>query len=284
VGSYLIARRAGGEWLLRMEDLDTPRVVAGAADDILSTLETLGLCWDREVVWQSRRSHLYQEALDRLIRDGWAYPCGCSRTEIARIATASAEGGHAAPYPGTCRLGLPPGKEPRAFRVRAPATPIRFHDQVQGEQIQDVSCIYGDFVVRRADGPFAYHLAVVVDDAAAGVTDVVRGADLLDATPCHIHLQTLLGLQEPRYAHLPLVTGPAGAKLSKRDAAVSLTSGRNLARDGGSLLWATLRFLGQRPPQALYGASAADVLAWGRSFFDSSAIPRSGGPFTMERQ
>lgn len=276
VGSWLFARRAGGEWLLRMEDLDTPRIVPGAADDILRTLESLGLVWDREVVWQSRRLRLYEEAFQRLQDAGWLYPCGCSRTEIARIATAS---GDAIVYPGTCRNGLQTGKNPRAFRVRTAEQPLHFYDLVQGEQQQNLSRTCGDFVVRRADGPFAYHLAVVVDDAESGVTDVVRGADLLDATVCHLHLQNLLGFPTPSYAHLPLVTGPDGTKLSKRDSAVSFGKGRRLDREGGELLAAALRFLGQRPPEHLRGAPVAEVLAWGISAFDPCRIPREGGPF-----
>jgi glutamyl-Q tRNA(Asp) synthetase len=282
VGSFLSARRGGGEWLLRLEDLDAPRVVPAAADDILSTLEILGLYWDRQVVRQSERIDAYQEALVRLQEAGWAYPCGCSRSEIVRASSASAGGGPGGAYPGTCRCGLPPGKSPRAYRVRSPLEPIRFRDRVQGEVLQDVERHWGDFVVRRADGPFAYHLAVVVDDAAAAITEVVRGADLLDATPCHIHLQSLLGLETPAYAHLPLVTDPGGKKLSKKESAVSLAAGRDLGRDGGRLLWGALLFLGQGPPLELRSSPATEVLAWGVSCFDMSRVPMSCGPFPVE--
>ena len=272
VGSWALARRARGMWLLRMEDLDTPRVVPGMADDILRTLEVLGLTWDGEIVWQSRRTDAYQAALEELRRRGAVYPCGCSRAEIARIASAPHGDGELV-YPGTCRSGLPPGKEPRAFRVRVGEGAVCFSDTVQGEQCQELARACGDFVVKRADGPFAYHLAVVVDDAAAGVNQVVRGADLLASTPRQIFLLQLLGLPTPTYAHLPLVTGPAGAKLSKRDNAVSLAAGRDLGRDGGRLLLAALRFLGQDPP-LLPHASCAEILAWTRATFDPARVPR----------
>ncbi|HEY5974800.1 MAG TPA: tRNA glutamyl-Q(34) synthetase GluQRS, partial [Geobacteraceae bacterium] len=207
VGSYLAARSVGGRWLLRMEDLDQPRVVPGMADDILRTLEMLGFVWDGEVVWQSRRTEAYQAALDRLSSLGVVYPCGCSRTEISRIASAPHGSGELV-YPGLCRSGLVAGKVPRAIRVLVPAREIAFQDGILGRFTQDLAATCGDFVVKRADGPFAYHLAVVVDDAAAGVTQVTRGADLLDSTPRQLYLQELLGLSHPIYNHLPLVCGP----------------------------------------------------------------------------
>lgn len=279
LGSYLLARRAGGRWLLRIEDLDAPRIVPGAADDFLRTLEALGFRWDGEVVYQSRRLEAYEAALAALAAAGQVYGCGCSRAEVARSASAPHPGEEGPVYPGTCREGLPPGRRPRAFRVRVPEEPVGFADGVAGWVCRNLALSAGDFVVRRADGPFAYHLAVVVDDAAAGVTQVVRGADLLGSTPRQLHLQRLLGLPEPEYGHLPLVTAPDGSKLSKRDAAVSLAAGRDLARQGGPLLLAALRFLGQRPPLELRGAPAAAVLGWAEESLEPAAIPRGPAPF-----
>ncbi|KAF0219879.1 MAG: glutamyl-Q tRNA(Asp) [Geobacteraceae bacterium] len=280
VGSYLMAKRGGGLWLLRMEDLDTPRVVPGMADDILRTLEALGFQWDGEVIRQSQRTDAYQAALGRLMEKGLAYPCGCSRAEIARIASAP-HGKEGEPvYPGTCRHGLPPGKPPRAVRVRVTEEPIVFEDCIMGRvrEALDRSC--GDFVVRRADGPFAYHLAVVVDDAEQGVNQVVRGSDLLFSTPRQIYLQRLFGYKTPAYCHLPLVTGPGGAKLSKRDNAVSLSAGRDLCKDGGALLLAALRFLGQSPPFPA-AAPCREILAWGAARFDAALVPQSPALFRM---
>ncbi|WP_298439626.1 tRNA glutamyl-Q(34) synthetase GluQRS [Geobacter sp.] len=278
VGSYAMTKRSGGLWLLRMEDLDTPRVVPGMADDILRTLEALGFSWDGEIVRQSRRSAAYEAALERLLAAGHVYPCGCSRAEIARAATAPHDGEGELAYPNICRHGLPPGKELRSYRVKVPADPITFHDLVMGEKSFDLARICGDFVVKRADGLFAYQLAVVVDDADQGVTQVVRGADLLSSTPRQILLQRLLDCDTPTYAHLPLVTGPGGAKLSKRDNAVSLVAGLDLAVRGGELLLAALRFLGQEPPSFLAGAPGAEVLAWAAASFDVAKVPTQSSP------
>jgi len=276
-----MARRAAGRWLLRIEDLDQPRVVPGAAEDFFRTLEALGFEWDGEVVWQSRRADAYREALERLVTQGAVYPCGCTRAEIARASSAPAEGEDGPAYPGTCRGGLPPGKSVRAIRVRVGAEPVTFRDGVLGPVQTCLADSCGDFVVKRADGLFAYQLAVVVDDAAAGVTQVVRGADLLPSTPRQIHLQRLLVLETPEYSHLPLVTGPGGAKLSKRDAAVSIAAGRELARDGGRLLSASLRFLGQSTPASLEEASGREVLAWAAAYFEARAVPKESGPFPL---
>lgn len=281
VGSYAMAKRAGGLWLLRMEDLDTPRVVPGMADDMLRTLDTLGFAWDGEIMWQSRRSEAYDAALERLLTSGDAYPCGCSRAEIARAASAPHDGEGEVVYPNICRNGLPPGKEPRSYRVRVGADPIVVHDLVVGEKRYDLARICGDFVVKRADGLFAYQLAVVVDDADQGVTQVVRGADLLSSTPRQILLQGLLGYETPAYAHLPLVTAPGGGKLSKRDNAVSLAKGRDLTAEGGRLILAALRFLGQCPPGSLEGAPGREVLAWGAAHFDLSRVPTASAPLAI---
>lgn len=263
---------------MRMEDLDTPRLVPGMADDILRTMEALGFEWDGEVVWQSRRTGAYEAALEELARKGMVYPCGCSRAEILSISSAPHGRADDIRYPGLCRNGLPEGKSPRASRVRVTDEPITFIDGVMGEVSENLAESCGDFVVKRADGPFAYQLAVVVDDAEYEVNQVVRGADLLSSTPRQIYLQRLLGHAVPGYCHLPLVTGPDGAKLSKRDNAISLASGRNLRKDGGTLLLDAMHFLGQEPPASLELASFREILAWGTANFEPGAIPRGQAP------
>ena len=277
LGSYLMAKSTGGRWLLRMEDLDLPRVVPGVAADMLATLEMLGFCWDGEVVYQSSRTEQYRQAAEELVSRKVAYSCGCTRSEIAQIASAPHE--EALVYPGICRAGLQSEKVERALRVKVYDDTIFFDDAVMGRYSQHLSASCGDFVIHRADGPYAYHLAVVVDDAAAGITQVVRGCDLLSSTPRQIYLQQLFDYATPGYCHLPLVTGPQGAKLSKRDHAVSLSAGRDLAREGGGLLISALRFLGQLPPPALEGASPAEILAWGVGNFELAAVPRRSAQF-----
>lgn len=267
VGSYCLARRQGGRWLVRMEDLDTPRVVAGAAEEILHTLEALGLQWDGEVVWQSRRTAAYEEALEQLGSAGLVFDCACSRKEI--LASAPHVGEEGPVYPGTCRQGLAGGSQARAQRVRVPAGTHCFTDGVFGAVEQCLASVVGDFVLRRADGLFAYQLAVVVDDGAAGVNQVVRGADLLSSTPRQIFLQAALGLPVPRYLHLPLALAADGEKISKRHGPLPL------AADGGEILWRVLRFLGQPVPPELRSACAAEVLAWGAGHFDAALIPSS---------
>lgn len=220
VASWLFARGAGGRWLVRMEDIDTPRVVPGSAEEILSALRRYGLEWDGEVVWQSRRTALYEESLQRLRERDLVYDCACSRADLQRAASAPL--GEELVYPGTCRHGLPPGKAARAIRFHAPDRVIGFDDLLCGPVAENVAASTGDFVVRRADGLFAYQLAVVVDDAEQGITQVVRGVDLLASTPRQIALQQALGYAAPVYAHVQLVTNPDGSKLGKRDGALPL--------------------------------------------------------------
>ena len=222
LASYLDAKAHHGKWLLRIEDVDEARTVPGAAEAILHCLAAFGMQWDGDPVWQSRRTALYQKNLERLRTH--AYPCGCTRREIADSRIGVASDG-AAIYPGTCRAGLAPGKTARAFRLRVPddaSTRIAFNDRWFGHVAQDVAAEVGDFVLKRADGFWAYQLAVVADDAAQGVTDVVRGADLLDSTPRQIYLQRLLELPTPRYLHVPVVTNAIGEKLSKQTGALAL--------------------------------------------------------------
>lgn len=230
LASWLDARAQSGRWLVRIEDIDTPRTVAGADEIILAQLRALGLLWDGEIVWQSRRGALYQHAFDQLAARGLVYGCGCTRREIAdsQAGTAGADGER--PYPGTCRNGLAPGREARAWRLRVPPGIERFDDRWLGLQAQDVALAVGDFALKRADGLWAYQLAVVVDDADQGVTDVVRGADLLGSTARQRVLGRLLGLPLPRMMHVPLVVDPAtGLKLSKQNHAQAVDTGRPLA-------------------------------------------------------
>lgn len=270
VGSYCAARAAGGRWLLRMEDLDTPRVVPGAADQILSTLESLGFAWDGAILWQSRRQEAYAAALTTLKERGLIYPCACSRREI--LASAPHPGEEGPIYPGSCRAGVPAGRTARAQRILVPDQTITFNDGVYGRQAQNLAREVGDFVLRRADGLYAYQLAVVVDDAASGVTQVVRGADLLSSTPRQIFLLHSLGLPVPAYLHLPLVLAEDGSKISKRHGLIPGSPA------GGPLLAAALRWLGQPVPHALDQAPPAEILAWGVTHFAAEQItPRREG-------
>jgi len=229
LASWLDARAHQGRWLVRIEDVDTPRCIPGAGEQILQQLAICGLVPDGPVLWQSQRGDLYQQALDRLIAQGLAYPCGCSRKDIEAAQTSPTERHHAQVYPGTCREGLN-GKPARAWRLNVQAVRearglhaiTRWTDRRLGEQAEDVAQAVGDFVLRRADGLWAYQLAVVVDDAAQGVTDVVRGEDLADNTARQIMLQQALGLPTPRYMHTPLVLGANGEKLSKQNGAQAL--------------------------------------------------------------
>jgi glutamyl-Q tRNA(Asp) synthetase len=242
LASYLDARAHNGTWLIRIEDIDEARTVPGAAEAILATLRAFGMESDGEVVWQSRRKALYQGAFDRL--DAHAYPCGCNRREIADSRIGLAADG-AALYPGVCRDGLPQGRTARSLRVRVPepgADLIVFTDRLSGEERQQLASESGDFVLRRADGYWAYQLAVVVDDALQGITDVVRGADLLDSTPRQVYLQHLLGYPTPRYLHVPVVRNAAGEKLSKQHGALSIAPGDDVAAI--EALLAAAHFLG----------------------------------------
>jgi glutamyl-Q tRNA(Asp) synthetase len=284
IGSYLDAKHHHGTWLIRMEDLDTPRCVPGAADDILRTLDAFGLHSDEPILHQSRRTATYEEALQRLKDSGAAYPCCCTRREIADSALHGIEG---LVYPGTCRNGIPAGRKGRAWRVRTnlpsplggeglgerggcgtslpspQPSPckgegvVEFDDALQGRVVQHLETDIGDFVVKRADNLFAYQLAVVVDDAYQHITHVVRGADLLHSTPRQIHLQRLLGLPTPHYLHLPIAVNPAGEKLSKQTLAPTITTD-----DVVATLISVLDFLHQRPPAELLQESIEEVLDW----------------------
>ncbi|MBZ5488809.1 tRNA glutamyl-Q(34) synthetase GluQRS [Halomonas aquamarina] len=251
LGSYLDARAAGGRWLVRIEDIDPPRCPEGADTTILRQLETFGLEWDEAVCWQRERYATYQQALDQLIEQKLAYPCSCSRKQWQSHDI----------YPGWCRNGVcEPGK-PVAWRLRSDLAqrPITWQDRLFGHQQFDPAEL-GDVVLKRKDHLWAYQLAVVVDDAAQGITDVVRGLDLLDNTPWQRQLQVALGFPEPRYLHLPLVVTPEGQKLSKQNLAPALAEDDKSVR---RQLFQALQALDQAPPEALATEPPASQLHWG---------------------
>jgi len=233
LASWLDARAHHGRWLVRIEDIDKPREQPGAAESILDTLRHLGLVWDDSPSWQSQRLEAYGAALKSLISKGLAYPCACTRSEIADSQRSVATGANSQavrgverPYPGTCRNGLAPGRTARSWRIRLPdQAVVQFDDRWQGWQQQDVANEVGDFVLQRADGLFAYQLAVVVDDGAQGITDVIRGADLLGSTARQRLLGRALGLADLRYLHVPVVLAADGEKLSKQNGAIAVDIG-----------------------------------------------------------
>jgi len=266
LGSYLDAKAQGGEWWLRIDDIDPPRVAPGAIDAILRALEAYGLEWEGAVQYQRHRGEAYAAALAELQRLGVVYACACSRREIAD----SSMGRPGAPiYPGTCRAGLAPGKAARALRVDTRGASVRVEDRLQGIVEQDLECEAGDFIVQRADGLFAYQLAAVVDDAELGVTDIVRGSDLLDSTLRQVYLQTLLKLPLPRYLHLPVAVNALGEKLSKQTLAPPL----DIAHPQPLLVQA-LSFLNHPPPEALKGAKTREILAWAVQNWAVARLPK----------
>ena len=258
VGSYLEARTRGGEWLVRIEDLDPPRERPGAADAILATLEHLALHWDGAVLRQSTRGDAYQAALDRLAAAGQTFRCACSRSQLTALPQNRCRGpGEELFHPRGCPMSPAAAGASTACRFKAPDRDVEYMDRVQGRQCANVSRTVGDFVLRRRDGWYAYQLAVVVDDAAQGVTDVVRGADLLGSTPRQILLQEALGLPRLTYMHLPIAVDESGLKLSKSEDAPALSQERPAAQ-----LVAVLKFLRQSPPAQIGRASPGEVLQW----------------------
>ena len=260
VASYLQAKSAGGHWLIRVEDIDPPREVPGSADRILEDLQRFGMQPDQPVLYQSKRSDAYELAITDLLDQGQAYWCGCSRSELPASGI----------YPGTCSNGLPQGKPPRSVRLRVNDVAVSFTDLVQGQVEENLRKLVGDFVIKRADGLAAYQLAVVVDDAFQGVTEVVRGADLLGSTARQIHLQNCLGLATPVYAHHPVAVGSDGTKLSKRFGSDPVASS-----SPAQALEMALRFLGQPCPE---GLSDKELMAWALSNWRLSRIPQ---PITL---
>ncbi|MFG6158428.1 tRNA glutamyl-Q(34) synthetase GluQRS [Halomonas sp. 1390] len=260
LASFLDARRAGGEWRLRIEDIDPPRCPPGAADTILRQLEAFGLHWDGPVSWQHDHDDAYAAALERLKAAGLAYPCSCSRKQWRDHAV----------YPGWCRHGVCDPTKPVAWRLRSDLgpRPVVWPDRLFGEQRLDPAAL-GDVVLRRKDGLWAYQLAVVVDDADQGISDVVRGFDLLDNTPWQRQLQQALGYPEPRYLHLPLILGDDGQKLSKQNLAPALPEADEAVRP---LLHAALAALDQAPPRKLATAPVDEQLAWGIAHWDIARL------------
>ncbi len=266
LGSYLLARQAGLRWLLRIDDLDRPRVVEGAAAEIMQLLETLGFEWDAEPIWQSCRDERYAEVLQHLREQGLVYPCSCSRKEI--LASAPHAGEEGPVYPGSCRNGPVGNRQQLAWRLRTHARPISFRDRFYAEQKQNLQSEIGDFVLFRADGFFAYQLATVVDDIDSGITQIVRGADLLGSTARQIYLYNCLGQPLPEYQHLPLLMGDDGEKISKRQGEVGVVHAGN----GGEMMRLALQFLGQSPPAELLDAPASQQLLWALKHFDPGQI------------
>lgn len=265
VGSYLDAKSHGGTWALRIEDLDPPRVAPGSVDSIFRCLEKFQMAWDGDVVFQGARTDAYQAALDGLRSRDLVYACACTRKEIGDAGLAGPDG---PVYPGTCRDGLPPGRDARAWRVRAGDAQIEFTDLLQGHVRQDLARDTGDFVLFRADRVFAYHLACAVDDHAQGITHVVRGADLLASTPRQIHLQRLLGLPTPYYLHLPVALNAAGEKLSKQTLASPVDPGR-----AATTLAGVLRFLKHPPPDEVCADSLSALWSWAGENWVRSRLP-----------
>lgn len=265
IGSYLSVRSRSGQWLVRMEDLDPPREQAGAAATILRTLESYGLTWDEEVIYQSQRSERYQAAIDQLLAKDLAYYCRCSRKDIEQTALTGTEGFR---YPGTCRHLRLRGKN-HSLRIMVPDEVIAVHDRLQGELRQNLLQDIGDFIVRRSDGLYSYQLAVVIDDAAQRITEVCRGTDLMDSAPRQVYLQQALGYPIPEYMHLPIAADASGQKLSKQNFASAVSDG-----DSNTLVRA-LEFLGQTVPRELVRAPPVELLQWGVDSWDISMIPTS---------
>lgn len=266
VASYLDAKSQQGQWRLRIEDLDQTREIAGASDAILKTLAAYQFEWDGAVVYQHKRQAIYAEALHQLTQQQLIYPCTCSRKEVAD--SAHHEVNRALVYSGHCLTRPIKPNIPPAWRIKTNHQLIRFEDAVQGSQSQNLSHAVGDFVLKRADGYFAYQLAVVADDAEQGITHIVRGADLLDSTPRQIYLQQCLGYRTPRYAHIPVITNAQGEKLSKQTCASAIEP-----ETAGPTLLAALTFLGQAPPADLCHATIAEIWQWAIAAWRLTHVP-----------
>lgn len=261
VGSYLQAKKNNGEWLMRMEDVDSQRKVDGADTDILHTLENFGFEWDGEIIYQTKQTEHYQQALEKLIARSMAFPCLCSRKQLAETDSKI--------YPGTCRHHSLPEKRQHAIRVLSRDINIEFNDAVLGKRSQNIKRQCGDFIIKRRDGLFAYQLAVVIDDAMQNISEVVRGADLLDSTPRQIYLQQLLNYSTPKYCHLPLAVDGSGDKISKSENATRVD-----IKNKEKLLISTLIFLGQKPPDDLVKSHINDIWLWAIKHWKIRNIPR----------
>ena len=268
VGSYLQAKHQNGEWLLRIDDIDPQREQKGAAESILKTLESFGFEWDSSVTYQSNRQSYYEEAVNELVTLQLAYPCSCSRKSI-RAKTGQKKGQGDIIYPGFCRNG-PILKLPEySIRLRHNNSIIKFKDAIQGNQSFALEKHVGDFILQRRDQLFSYHLASGIDDAEQNITEVVRGMDLLNSTPCHIHVQNLLGLSHPKYCHLPIAINKYGQKLSKQSFATPID-----ANNTSDLLYKTLKFLGQMPPIYLSKVNKEEIWCWAKANWRLDLVPK----------
>jgi len=266
IGSYLQAKSQNGQWLVRIDDLDPPRVVKGAADEILKCLEKFGLNWDESVLYQSSRSDAYQAALDELNKLNLIYPCACSRNDIKNILTANRK--TSLIYPGTCRNGLH-GRQAKTWRVNTYNSVVEFEDLFFGTTNQNIQKEIGDFVVKRVGAYYAYHLAVVIDDAYQGFTEIIRGYDLLNSTHRQIYLQKLLCINTPTYGHLPLVLNDQGKKMSKQN----ISEKSILNCNPVPTLCAALRVLGQHPPQDICESDIEKFWVWAIDNWQSEHVP-----------
>jgi glutamyl-Q tRNA(Asp) synthetase len=258
LGSYLQARQHKGKWLVRIEDVDLPRTIPGADKIILEQLECLGLLWDGEVVYQSQQTPRYESALKNLDNLGLTFPCVCTRKEVANK-----------PYPGTCRNGISKDPIGRSIRIKTNNQGILFNDLLQGDYSQSLEADVGDFVIKRTDGLFAYHLAVTVDDAEQEINEIVRGADLLDSTPRQIYLQQLLGFPVPRYLHLPIAINNDGSKVSKQSHAKAIDH-----NNPSKIICEALEFLGQSPPLEAVDSDLESLLSWSIKNWNINALPK----------
>jgi glutamyl-Q tRNA(Asp) synthetase len=270
VASFVHARQHAGDWLVRIEDIDPPREMQGAADRILRALEAFELPWDGAVLNQSTRLAVYMSTAEKLLRNGRAFRCSCTRREVRTGSKASG-----ARYPGTCRSRSQHARS-TSIRVRVDAGELEFVDGLQGPRTVDLAATTGDYVIVRRDGLVAYHLAVVVDDADQGITTIVRGVDLLESTPIHVHLQRALGLPTPQYLHLPVVTNAAGQKLSKQTHAAAVDE-----MDRGAAAVQVLEYLGLRVPEEARGATPRELWAWA---IDNWSIESLAGRPTLQFQ
>lgn len=264
LAAFFQARSHKAPWYMRVDDLDTPRVIPGKSLEILNTLEAFGLHWDGAVLYQSRRNSIYEDVIARLNKGNYLFDCGCTRRE----ARAGPYGPEGPIYPGTCRYGLPAGRAPRSVRIKVGDATVAVTDGIQGHYSQCLAADIGDFVLRRADGIVAYQLATVVDDAAQGVAEVVRGADLMSSTPRQIFLNEALGHARLTYAHVPILVDRRGRKLGKSNGALALDRNRR-----SNELVEALMLLGQTPPQGLAAESIDRIIEWGIDHWQLEAVP-----------
>lgn len=279
VASYCFAKAQGGKWLIRMEDLDTPRNVPGAADAILRQLEHLGLFWDGSILYQSSRLEFYADTLQHLIASGCVYRCTCSRREIAARAQHNTTAGPI--YSGHCRLKNHPAEKRGSWRLQVGYECITFTDLLCGDVKQSLAHTIGDYILKRTDNIFAYQFATPIDDATQDITQVIRGADLLDSTPRQIYLLNLLGKQTPEYGHIPLVVDRQGNKISKSAQTLRHIDASHPLPYGTPDLFQALIFLGQRPPLTLHNSSPLSLLEWAVCNFKPHSIPQ--GNFSIDR-